>query len=145
MKNHRLRVVVGLAVVAIAVGLGSVAHADLSPPNVESCAKLPNGAKCFDRGVVAGHCVEDASPTFEYPQRHCRVDAVPTASAVASPAPSGSAAPGPHPSASTGVLPPAPSSTCAVGLPHSSESSGTAWIAALWLVLAARRNARSRS
>lgn len=118
MKNLS-RVPLGLSFFALAITLGTTAQADLSPPNVESCPKLPVGARCFERGVVPGHCVQDPEEYGGPGPKRCRVDAQPSASALSNTPTASSSASPPAPSVSGGVLPPPPAgsapSMCAVG------------------------------
>ena len=120
-----------VALVAL-VAFHGAARADVAPPELNGCARRPEGAVCYVKGVERGVCVKRPGEP-----RECLVIADPK---DAPPPPS---TPDPPPNAEADAAPPS-RWACAARAPTEGDSSEVAILAAfVVMALAAARRARS--
>jgi len=117
------------------------ARADLAPAPVESCESLPEGARCYERGIVLGHCVHEAIDSSTYVQKRCRIDPVVTPpSSTPSASPLASSLPTALPSATSGPA----HGMCSIE-PPLDDSSSSDGVAAFGVMLVSATLVRRRA
>lgn len=136
MKAGSLSMRAGLPRVALValvalVAFQRAARADVAPPELNGCARRPEGAVCYVKGVERGVCVKRPGEP-----RECLV-------ADPKDAPPPPSTPDPPPNAEADAAPPS-RWTCAARAPGEGDSSEVAILAAfVVMALAAARRARS--